>query len=295
RYVSAAEACWRLLSFPMHKEFPSCQRLDVHLPGDRLVYFDEEDNPAEVLNRTVPESTLTAWFKYNANHPDDQIARETLYINFCERYTFHLEKRPRYWAPRKAGFGGTIGRMYTVSPRDIEKYHLRLLLLHIPGAISFEDLRTFEGQLYSSFQAAARARGLLADDSEWSAAMTEAALFQSASSLRKIFCILIAFSGLCDPYQLWLTHRENMAEDYLYRYQQDPTNARNPLSTISDEMYGHCLLDLNDILADHRYDLQTMEGFSGIFPSVDTRANRQRNHSNTYERMHALLYAESLD
>ncbi|CEP18691.1 hypothetical protein [Parasitella parasitica] len=191
RYVSAAEACWRLLSFPMHKESPSCQRLDVHLPGDRLlVYFDEEDNPAEVLNRTVPESTLTAWFKYNANHPEDQIARETLYINFCERYTFHLEKRSRYWAPRKAGFGGTIGRMYTVSPRDIEKYHLRLLLLHIPGAISFEDLRTFEGQLYSSFQAAARARGLLADDSEWSAAMTEADLFQSASSLRKMFSVV---------------------------------------------------------------------------------------------------------
>jgi hypothetical protein len=125
--------------------------------------------------------------------------------------------------------------------------------------------------------------------------MTEAALFQTPSSLRKLFCILIAFSGLSDPYQLWVDHREHMTEDYLYRYQQDPANANNPLMAISDEMYGHCLLDLNDILADHRYDLQTMEGFRDVFPSVDTRANRHSNHSNTFERMYALLYAQSLD
>lgn len=117
---------------------------------------------------------------------------------------------------------------------------------------------------------------------------------QTPSSLRKLFCILIAFSGLSDPYQLWVDHREHMTEDYLYRYQQDPANANNPLMAISDEMYGHCLLDLNDILADHRYDLQTMESFRDIFPSVDTRANRHSNHSNTFERMYALLYAQSL-
>lgn len=157
----------------MHKEFPSCQRLDVHLAGDNLVYFDENDILAEVLDRTLSETTLTAWFKYKANNPDDQTAKETLYVNFCERYTFHREGHPKYWAPRRAGFGGTIGRMYTVSPRNIEKYHLRLLLLHVSGATSFEFLRTFEGHLHSSFQAAARARGLLADDTEWSAAMTK--------------------------------------------------------------------------------------------------------------------------
>ena len=35
RYVSAAESCWRLFSFPMHKEFPSSQRLDIHLEEER--------------------------------------------------------------------------------------------------------------------------------------------------------------------------------------------------------------------------------------------------------------------
>ncbi|CEP10907.1 hypothetical protein [Parasitella parasitica] len=271
--VSAAESRWRLLPFWIHKEFPSCQRLDVRFPRYPLLNYDEEDKLAEILNRAVAESTLKAWFKYSANYPDNQVAREALFLNFCERYTFHLEKRPR----------------------DIEKYHVRFLLLKIPGATSFEDLNTYEGYLYSSFQPTERERGLLGDDSKWSAAMTETALFQSASFLRKKFYIIIALSGFSVPYQLWLNHRGSMAEVYIYRYQRDPTNARNPLSAISDEMYGHCLLHLNDILADNCYVLQTMEGFSEIFSSVDTRGNSQSNHSYTYERIHALPYVQSLD
>ncbi|CEP10913.1 hypothetical protein [Parasitella parasitica] len=293
--VSAAEARWRLLPFWIHREFPSCQRLDVRFPRYPLLNYDEEDKLAEILNRAVAESTLKAWFKYSANYPDDQVAREALFLNFCERYTFHLEKRLRYWIPRRVGFGGTIGRIYRVSPRDIEKYHVRFLLLKIPGATSFEDLNTYEGYLYSSFQPTERARGLLGDDSKWSAAITKTALFQSASFLRKKSYIIIALSGLSDPYQLWLAHGGSMAEVYIYRYQRDPTNARNRLSAISDEIYGHCLLHLNDILADNCYVLQTMEGFSDIFSSVDTRANSQSNHSYTYERIHALPYAQYLD
>jgi hypothetical protein len=296
RYVSAAEACWRLFAFPMHKEFPACQRLDVHLPGDRMVYFSEDDNPQDVLSRNVPESTLTAWLNYNLNHPNDEEAREMLYVNFVERFTYHIKARPRYWAARRSGFGKIIGRMYTVSPKDIEKFHLRILLMHVPGATSFEDIRTFEGEVFPTFQAAARARGLLQDDTEWSAAMTEAAVFQPASSLRKLFCILIAFSNVSDPFQLWLDHRDNMAEDYLYRYQHSPRQAAAPLTTISEEMYGHCLLDLNDTLVDHRYDLRTMEGFVTVFPTSDTRAgNVNARDSNTFQRMHDQLYADAVD
>ncbi|CEP09067.1 hypothetical protein, partial, partial [Parasitella parasitica] len=157
RYVSASEACWRIFSYAMHKEYPACQRLDVHLPGDNPVYYQEKDHPSEVLSRGIKDSTLTAWFNYNAANPDDEEAHRLLYPDFCERYTFHKTKTSRYWQPRRGGFGAIIGRMYTVSPRDIEKYHLRLLLLHVPGATSYESLRTVNGVLHNTFQAAARA------------------------------------------------------------------------------------------------------------------------------------------
>ncbi|KAL7308757.1 hypothetical protein PS15m_011925 [Mucor circinelloides] len=64
---------------------------------------------------------------------------------------------------------------------------------------------------------------------------------------------------------------------------------------ISTEMYEHRLLDLNDIRADYRFDLKTMDGFKDVFPNTDTRANANTNHSNTYERMHAQLYVGALE
>jgi hypothetical protein len=153
RYVSVAEACWRIFSFSMHKKFPSCQRLDIYLRGDWLIYYNKNDHPTEFMSLPISKSTLTAWLKYNANNlnDDEEATRGITYPDFCEKYTFHVESRPRFWSPRRAGFHGTIGRMYAISPRDIEKYYLRLLLLHVPGAKSFENLRNVNGQVYNSF------------------------------------------------------------------------------------------------------------------------------------------------
>ncbi|VDM65828.1 unnamed protein product [Strongylus vulgaris] len=38
--------------------------------------------------------------------------------------------------------------MYTVSPRDFERYCLRILLLNTKGKTSFEDIRTVDGRVY---------------------------------------------------------------------------------------------------------------------------------------------------
>ncbi len=70
--------------------------------------------------------------------------------------------------------GETImGRMYTMSPREGERYFLRLLLLHVTGAKSFVDMRTVDGEVCSSFRQACSRRGLLADDAEWRRVLRE--------------------------------------------------------------------------------------------------------------------------
>ncbi|KAK4511694.1 uncharacterized protein ATC70_007237 [Mucor velutinosus] len=228
RYVSASEACWRIMSFPMHKEYPSTERL-----------------------RTLPETTLTAWFKYNLKNPEDNEAKQTLYPDFCEKYVFHKQQNPRVWRPRRSGFGGAIGRVYAVSPKDIEKYHLRILLYRIPGATSFTYMQTYNGRVYPSYQATAR-----------------------------------------------LNHRLHLAEDYLYRRQQKARALNQPVPTeiTTDEMYGHCLLDLNQILVANQFDLKTMDGFKNVFPTVDTRDNHAYPEDSTpLERMHATLLIEALE
>ena len=55
-------------------------------------------------------------------------------------------------------------------------------------------------------------------------------------------------------------------------------------SEIGDEIFGHCLLDMNDILVNNRFDLKEMDGFKEIFPFVDSRQNRSSSqHLNSQE------------
>jgi hypothetical protein len=67
--------------------------------------------------------------------------------------------------------------MYHVSPSDGEWYYLRLLLLHIIGAKSFEDLRIYNGITFLTFRDAAKTRNLLLDDSEWYHCLSEVSVF----------------------------------------------------------------------------------------------------------------------
>ena len=50
----------------MHKESPNVIHLDLHLPGQHLVHFDPDDDPADVMeqasNKTIK---LTGFFKAN--------------------------------------------------------------------------------------------------------------------------------------------------------------------------------------------------------------------------------------
>ena len=39
RFISASEAAWRLLSFPMIEHHPKVERLEVHLEGNHKIYF----------------------------------------------------------------------------------------------------------------------------------------------------------------------------------------------------------------------------------------------------------------
>lgn len=93
-------------------------------------------------------------------------------------------------------------RLYAVSPRENEKYFLRLLLLHVKGAVSYEYLRTVGGIEYPTFQSACRALGLLEGDDEWENCLNEATLIAPPAIIRSLFTTILVFCQLSDPYLL---------------------------------------------------------------------------------------------
>ena len=91
--------------------------------------------------------------------------------------------------------------MQFVFPQDIERYYLRLILLHVSGVTSFKDLRTVN-QVFSSYKETAIALGLVEDDSYHNTCLMEASLIQTGKQLRHLFCIILLYSEVQNPFLL---------------------------------------------------------------------------------------------
>lgn len=192
---------------------PHHQRLSVHLPDQQPVYFDGDDQLDNVLKRNQKDTTLTGWFKANREY---ESALQILYIEFPEHFVWVKEKEKNYWKIRERGQGSTIGRIYAISPKENEKYCLRMLLYHVRGATSFDHLRTVNGICHPSFREAAYALNLLNDDTEWITCLKEASYYKNAASLRNLFAIILVFNNPSDPFQLWNKFSNDLSEDFLH-------------------------------------------------------------------------------
>jgi hypothetical protein len=227
RYVSASKASHRLYGFDLHKEHPNVIRLVVHLKGRQTILFQEGIDVTAILNRN-PHTILTTWFAFNKTAREHlnpsaplRLALNTLYHDFPRIATW--KKKEKQWALRTQTPGLLpVGRMYFMHPSKGERYFLRLLLHHMLGATSFEDLACTNRHLqhptqHAFFKEACQQRGLLQDDAEWAQCMEEAASMASASCLRALFVALLVFNAVANPLALWERFKEDMAEDFLCR------------------------------------------------------------------------------
>ena len=56
-----------------------------------------------------------------------------------------------------------IGRVYSAHPGEGERFYLRMLLSHVTGCTSYQDIRSLpDGTVCPTYKEAARRRGLLA-------------------------------------------------------------------------------------------------------------------------------------
>ena len=81
-----------------------------------------------------------------------------------------------------------IGRIPVINlnAHQSELFHLRMLLHHVPGPKSFVDIRTIDGTVHPTYQAACKALGLLEDEKEIDRIMEEAGSIRFGSSPRSL-------------------------------------------------------------------------------------------------------------
>ncbi|CAN1756183.1 ATP-dependent DNA helicase PIF1, partial [Linum perenne] len=146
-----------------------------------------------ILNRPdISKTMLTEWFLLNRTCPS---ARQYTYSEMPNAFIW--DKQASQWTPRKKGFA--IGRVRSIPPRAGDVFYLRMLLSKIPGALSFEHLRTVHGVVYKDYQEACQALGLLSNDNEWNSVMAEVSQWAMAPLIRSTFVALLVFCEVTTP------------------------------------------------------------------------------------------------
>ena len=249
RYVGPTEAAYRIYGYSMHEQSHTVIRLPVHLSECQQVYFTNDNAAEAFLKAQLKNTELMGWFKLNEN---PKTKSPYTYPDTPLHYVW--DKSKRVWKKRKNS-SKTVSRMYSVSPTDSERFHLRLLLLHVIRATSYVDLRTYKGIIYPTFKEAAMQRGLLLNDSEWQLCLEEASSFQMPVQLRQLFAYICIFQSSANALHLWSTFSEAMSEDYL---RSQPTHIAYQLAlqdiSATLRLHGHNLssfglpeIDLNSL------------------------------------------------
>ena len=140
--------------------------------------------------------------------------------DFPQHYTWN---KSQYWNPRKTATGA-IGRLYMVQPSEGERYYLRTLLTYIKGATSFDDLKTINGYICSTFKEACILLGLLKDDTEWNACLHEASQIKAGQQLHHLFAMILLYCQPTTPEVLWNNHKLALCEDILHQHYYSSRN-----------------------------------------------------------------------
>jgi hypothetical protein len=252
RYVSASEAFWRIYGFELHSRYPAVEKLPCHLPDQQTVIFHSVEEAQASLQGDPPVTKLQAYFQTNA---DEESARTILYIDFPRYFTWNQGLKK--WQRRKRGqaVGDTvnmitqkIGRVPTVSlsAHQSELFYLRLILFNRAGAKSFEDLRTIDGVLFPTFQAACCKLGLLDNDTEIDSVMEEASSLRFGDPLCDVFATILMYCRPSDPLAFWERHKLKLCQDKMFQQKT---------SVLSDHIVNEVLLYLQDRVEQDNLDI----------------------------------------
>ncbi len=173
-YDSATNAHGQFSRFEMFHNSPNVKRLHIHLERKHTVYFKPGQEKLAAAKSRNKDKKLTAFFKAKRMYSG---VENVGYRDFPEILVW--DKENHVYVPR-AKFkvvgsyplqydftrppASVVGRIYSVSPRDPEKYFLRILLLNRPVAESYKELRTIKGVLQNANRAACISLGLLEND-----------------------------------------------------------------------------------------------------------------------------------
>ncbi|XP_010490304.1 PREDICTED: uncharacterized protein LOC104768062 [Camelina sativa] len=162
KYVSACEAMWRILAYPIHYRQTAVVPLTFHEEGKQPIYYREGEFAQNVMDHdSLDEYQFLALFELNKR---DEEARKLLYEEIPSKFIWDGNEKEFY---RRKTRAVAIGRINYVPPTIDDAYHLRILLNSKRGPTSFDHIKTVNGVIHKTYREACYALGLLDDDKEY--------------------------------------------------------------------------------------------------------------------------------
>jgi hypothetical protein len=177
-------------------------------------------------------------------------AKDVTYHDMPEHYTYNVVKGKHIWSLRaQENRFPTIGRMYQAEKCRTVLYYLRVLLTKRKGIASFEEIRTVEGVVYSTFKEAAVAINFLREDTEWRICLDDYCFTTTnIQMLRETFVIMIFYNNAENPNKLWDEFKDYLSDDFRFqRVNMEGILVENRECTQDD--YYSALYQLSDILS----------------------------------------------
>ncbi|CAF1074146.1 unnamed protein product [Rotaria sordida] len=184
-----------------------------------------------------------------------------------QRRTRSEDQRRRQAASRAAQWTFMEGEAFRYDPANNYDSHPQLYIGQMSAVCPYcnalkwhaetRALRTVNGQICATFREACQLHGLLEDDQQWDATMSEAAAAQSPARLRNLFALILAVCGPSNPKQLWESYKESLTEDILRNARR-----RNPGMNLdyTPDMFNQALIIIeNKVLEMGGKELEKLE------------------------------------
>lgn len=234
----------------MHNEYPSVIRLAVHLEDEQSICYDPDKNDETVRNlmEENKKTTLTEWFEFNSENSN---YHHLTYEEFAKE--FRWNNQTKKWTKFQRNVK-KVARMYTISPKDCERYALRCILKCKKGATSFLDLKTVNGIQFQTFKDAAFEMKLFENDNSHIETMDEIVSVQMPKQCRSVFAYLLIFFKIRKPFDFWQKYKAKLCDDFQRKYNN------------ADESYleNMALIEIENILHQHNRKLDDYESMPKI-------------------------------
>ncbi|KAJ9471019.1 hypothetical protein DIPPA_09729 [Diplonema papillatum] len=181
----------------------------------------------------------------------------------------------------------SIGRLYNVSPKNVELFALRRLLVNLPGVKGFDDLQAIHpitGKL--SFRAQAEALKLFVDSREFEAILDEVK-DHPPGRVRFVLFQIIAFADCRCVKELWVKFKEYLCD------------RENGVVTAHTEAKG--LMDLERMLKTEGgsgtlslsqfFDAEYLKNLEAVLVDHDDLVRTEYNQEQQYEKFKS-MYAQ---